>query len=228
MNSDASAASSLAAAARILVAQRSFEETLDAIAQTARESLPGFEHVGISLVARSGEVETKAATDPLVLELDHAQYDIDEGPCLSALREEPVVVVPDIRHEQRWPRYLPSALKAGLRSQMAVRLFLEQEGTLGGLNLYSTSRDRIDPGTEDLATSFASHAAIALHQARELANLHDALASRKLIGQAIGIVMERYQMNEERAFAFLVRASSHSNVKLRDIAQELVNGSNVR
>jgi GAF domain-containing protein len=228
MNPDASAASSLAAAARILVAQRSFEETLDAIAETARQSLPGFEHVGIALVSRSGEVETKAATDPLVLELDRAQYDVDEGPCLSALREAPVVVVPDVRHEQRWPRYLPSALKAGLRSQMAVRLFLEQEGTLGGINLYSTSRDAIDPGVEDLAASFASHAAIALHQARELANLHEALATRKLIGQAIGIVMERYQMNEDRAFAFLVRASSHSNVKLRDIAHELVDGNNVR
>jgi len=228
MNPDASAASSLAAAARVLVAQHSFEETLEAIARTARESLPGFEHVGIAILSRTGEVETKAATDPLVWELDRAQYDVDEGPCLSALREETVVMVPDVRHEQRWPRYLPSALRAGLRSQMAVRLFLDQEGTLGGLNLYSTSRDGIDPVVEDLAASFASHAAIALHQARELANLHEALASRKLIGQAIGIVMERYQMNEDRAFAFLVRASSHSNIKLRDIAQELVDGTSIR
>jgi GAF domain-containing protein len=228
MNPDASAASSLAAAARVLVAQHSFEETLEAVARTARESLPGFEHVGIAILSRTGEVETKAATDPLVWELDRAQYDVDEGPCLSALREQSVVVVPDVRHEQRWPRYLPSALRAGLRSQMAVRLFLDEEGTLGGLNLYSTSRDGIDPVVEDLAASFASHAAIALHQARELANLHEALASRKLIGQAIGIVMERYQMSEDRAFAFLVRASSHSNIKLRDIAQELVDGTNIR
>src|SRR4051812_31401726 len=190
MNPDAARASSLAAAARLIVSQRSFGETLDAIAQTARESLPGFEYVGISILTRTGDVETKAATDPLVWELDRAQYDVDEGPCLSALREETVVTVPDIRHEQRWPRYLPSAIRAGLRSQMAVRLSLEQEGTLGGLNLYSRSRQGIDPAAEDLATSFAAHAAIALHQAREISNLNDALASRKLIGQAIGIVME--------------------------------------
>jgi GAF domain-containing protein len=171
-------------------------------------------------------VETKAATDPLVWELDHLQYTVDEGPCLSALRETPVVVVPDLRREQRWPRYLSSALRTGLRSQMAVRLSVGDQATLGGLNLYSTIRDDIAPEAQELATSFATHAAIALHQAREIANLHDALESRKVIGQAIGIVMERYQLNEDRAFAFLVRASSYGNVKLRDVAQELVDKSN--
>jgi AmiR/NasT family two-component response regulator len=109
---------------------------------------------------------------------------------------------------------------------MAVRLSVGDQATLGGLNLYSTVRDDIAPEAQELATSFATHAAIALHQAREIANLHDALESRKVIGQAIGIVMERYQLNEDRAFAFLVRASSYGNVKLRDVAQELVDKSN--
>jgi GAF domain-containing protein len=228
MNSDAARASSLAAAARVLVQQPTFEETLDTIARTAKEVLPGFDHVGVAIASRSGEVETKAGTDPLVWELDRLQYSLDEGPCLSALREDTVVVVPDARHEQRWPRYLPAAIRAGLRSQMAVRLSLDREGALGGLNLYSTIRDGIDAETAELAASFATHAAIALSRAREIANLNDALASRKVIGQAIGIIMERYQLNEHRAFAFLVRASSHSNIKLRDIAQELVDESNVR
>jgi len=226
MSSDAARASSLATAARAIVQKRTLAETLDTIVLAARDALPGFDHVGLALLTRTGEVETKAATDPLVRELDHLQYTAGEGPCLSALRETPVVVVPDLRREQRWPRYLSSALRTGLRSQMAVRLSVGDQATLGGLNLYSTVRDDIAPEAQELATSFATHAAIALHQAREIANLHDALESRKVIGQAIGIVMERYQLNEDRAFAFLVRASSYGNVKLRDVAQELVDKSN--
>jgi GAF domain-containing protein len=228
MSSDAASASALAAAARAIVRQRTYEETLEAIARTARETLPGFDHVGISILTRGGDIETKAATDPLVWELDGLQYSVDEGPCLAAVRESPVVVVNDIRHEQRWPRYLPAAIESGLRSQMAVRLSVDDEATLGGLNLYSTARVGIEPEVQELATSFASHAAVAVHQAREIANLKDALASRKVIGQAIGIVMERYQLKEDRAFAFLVRASSHRNVKLRDIAQELVDETSGR
>jgi hypothetical protein len=109
---------------------------------------------------------------------------------------------PRIHHDQRWPRYVPAAVELGLRSQLAVRLYLDDQGTL------------------------AAHAAIALGNARERENLNQALHSRKVIGQAVGILMERYEMNEDRAFAFLVRASSHANIKLRDVAQELVNRAN--
>ena len=93
---------------------------------------------------------------------------------------------------------------------------------MGALNLYSTSQEEIDPDAEHVAELFASHAAIALHQAREVENLNQALESRKVIGQALGIVMERYGLDENHAFAFLLRASSTSNIKLRDIAAQLV------
>jgi GAF domain-containing protein len=133
---------------------------------------------------------------------------------------------PRIHHDQRWPRYVPAAVELGLRSQLAVRLYLDDQGTLGGLNLYSTTSDDVDPEAEGTAELFAAHAAIALGNARERENLNQALHSRKVIGQAVGILMERYEMNEDRAFAFLVRASSHANIKLREVAQELVNRAN--
>lgn len=82
------------------------------------------------------------------------------------------------------------------------------------------------PEAEWTAELFAARAAIALGNARERENLNQALHSRKVIGQAVGILMERYAMNEDRAFAFLVRVSSHANIKLRDVAQELVNRAN--
>ena len=154
------------------------------------------------------------------------QYELGEGPCVDTLRDAEVVAAPCIRHDQRWPRYVPAAVQLGLRSQLAVRLYLDDDGVLGGLNLYSTTSDEVDPEAEATAELFAAHAAIALHNARERDNLNEALRSRKVIGQALGILMERYQMDEDRAFAFLVRASSHSNIKLRDIAQELVDQRN--
>ena len=161
-------------------------------------------------------------------QLDDLQYELGEGPCLSAMREHPVVTVPHARHDQRWPAYMPRAVALGLRSQLAVRLFLDDKGTLGGLNLYSTSQDTLHEEAEPIADLFAAHAASALERTREVWELNTALESRKIIGQAIGIVMERYGLNEDRAFAFLVRASSHGNVKIRDLARRLVDECNAR
>jgi GAF domain-containing protein len=221
---DASAA--LASAARSINQSRTLEDTLSTITEVARSSVPGFDEVGISTIDRKGKVTTRAATGELVWQLDQLQYGLQEGPCVETLHSAFVVVAPDIRHDQRWPRYVPQAVDLGLKSQLAVKLFLDDEGTLGGLNLYSTSREDIDPDAQGIADLFAAHAAIALGKAREVDNLNEALHSRKIIGQAIGILMERYQMTEDRAFDFLVRASSTSNVKLRDVAQELVDKGN--
>lgn len=225
---DHNAASALARAARMIHREETLDETLAAIVGTARISVPGFDHAGISIITAKGAIETKAATDPIVWELDRLQYDLAEGPCVSAMRGTPVVSVPRARHEQRWPAFMPQALRLGLRSQLAVRLFLDEEGTMGALNLYSTSQEEIDPDAEHVAELFASHAAIALHQAREVEHLNQALESRKVIGQALGIVMERYALDETRAFSFLLRASSTSNIKLRDIAAQLVEDTQLR
>jgi AmiR/NasT family two-component response regulator len=94
--------------------------------------------------------------------------------------------------------------------------------------LYSTESETVDEDAVQLAELFASHAAIALDRASHEHHLNDALASRKVIGQAIGIVMERYQINEDRAFHSLVRASSASNMKLRTVAQEVVDTTHHR
>lgn len=226
MDSRRDIAQAIAVAARSINQTQSIEETLQAIVDAARDSVPGFDQVGISTLHKSGKVETRAATGKLVHQLDELQYDLGEGPCVDTLRETDVVVAPRIRHDQRWPRYVPAAVELGLRSQLAVRLYLDDRGTLGGLNLYSTTSDEVEPESEATAELFAAHAAIALGNARQRETLNEALQSRKVIGQAIGIVMERYEMNEDRAFAFLVRASSHANIKVRDVAQELVDQRN--
>ena len=133
------------------------------------------------------------------------------------------MLAPDIRHDQRWPTFTREAVASyDLRSQMAVKLFLDDEGTLGCLNLYSTNSRDIDPEDEHVAEVFAAHAAVALGHAREVDQLHQALQSSRTIGTAIGIVMERYHLDRDRAFGFLTRASSHSNLKVRDVAARIV------
>jgi GAF domain-containing protein len=225
---DQDAAAALARAARTIHRKDTLAETLSAIAETARISVPGIDHAGISIVTPKNVIETRAATDTLVWQFDRLQYELGEGPCVSAMRGTRVVSVPHARHDQRWPRFMPLALKLGLQSQLAVRLFVDEEGTMGALNLYSISQEEIDPDAEHVAELFASHAAIALHQAHEVDNLNQALESRKVIGQAMGIVMERYALDENRAFSFLLRASSTSNIKLREIAAQLVEDAHHR
>jgi GAF domain-containing protein len=212
----------LADAARTINRPRSVEETLEAIAYAARSSIPGFDAVGISLMHADGKIETKAATGELVLRLDSLQYGLDEGPCVSSLREEPVLVVDHVSHQQRWPRFVPEAVKLGLRSQMALRLYVDDAGTMGGINLYSTSSETIDKDAPPAAQIFAAQAAVALGRAQEVDQLNDALRSRQQIGTALGIIIERYQLDEQAAFNFLARLSSHSNTKLRDIAARVV------
>jgi GAF domain-containing protein len=220
-------AQSIAEAARTLNQPRSLDETLQTIVEVAGNCVPGFDQVGIATLQKKGEVETRAFSGDLVVRLDEMQYGMGEGPCSAVLQGSKPVSVSSLQHEQRWPRYVPQARAAGVRSQMAVRLHLHQ-GTLGGINYYSTSSDYVSPDAQSLARLFATHAAIALGHAHERETLSEGLQTRKVIGQAIGILMERYELNEDRAFAFLVRASSHTNIKLRDLAQQLVDERNAQ
>ncbi len=231
MYPDTEVGAALADAARTMKQGHSLGDHLQQIVDAARHTVPGFDHVGISTVHRGGKVETRACTGDLVRDLDAVQYQLGEGPCVDSLRDAQVVVAPAIRNDRRWPRYAPSAVEHGVRSQLAVRLYLDEEGTLGSINFYSTTTEEMDPDAEHVASLFAAHAAVALGYAREVDNLNKALHNRQVIGQAIGILMERYQISEDRAFAFLVRASSHGNTKLRELAKSLVderNASEVR
>jgi GAF domain-containing protein len=221
-----SLADALAVAARAINAPTTLDETLDAIVISAKASVPGFDEIGISLVNRDGTIDTLAGTGQLVWELDALQYSLEEGPCVRAMRSEPLVVAEDIRHDQRWPRYVPRAVKAGLKAQMALQLYTEEE-TLGGLNMYSTKSETIHPEALHAAELFATHAALALGRARRESQLNEALDSRTVLGQATGILMERYKINAERAFQFIVRASSTSNLKARVVAHEIVDKANL-
>ena len=176
---------------------------------------------------RDGTIATKAATDQVVWELDDLQYSIDEGPCVSChargtggggaghpSRSTLVTLCAGGGHAHR-------TTGAARRCSSYTN-----ERVLGGLNLYSTTSASIDPGAIQSAELFATHAALALARARRESDLNDAIATRQVIGMAIGLTMARYNLDSERAFQYLVRASSTSEIKIRDIAEEIIKTAN--
>jgi hypothetical protein len=213
----------LVAAARTLTSERSLDRTLDAIARTALASAPGADHVVISTVDGAGRLHTVAATDPAAGWLDELQHTLGEGPYVDALRQRQVVSAPRIREDPRWPHYVPRAVsRLGLRAQLTVRLSLDDDATLGGLSLYSSSQDELHPDAARVAELSAVQAALALGAVRQASALLEAMETRRLVGIAVGIVRARYEMSEERALGFLFRVSSHGSISLREVAQEVV------
>jgi GAF domain-containing protein len=204
---------------------RDVDETLDTITAAAVENIPGVDHASVSVINAQGAMETLVPTDAFVAEADLLQIELGEGPCLDAALKIPLVRVDDMAAETRWAKYAPRAAAMGVGSQMAMYLFQERQ-SLGGLNLYFDQPHAITTDTEDLAEFFAIQAAMAMGHSREVAGLNRALASRQAIGQAIGIVMARDGLDENRAFQFLARLSQTRNVKLRAVANEIIAATN--
>jgi GAF domain-containing protein len=165
-------------------------------------------------------VEAQGPIDPLVSKLDELESEQGEGPCLSALREHHTVVIDDMITESRWPRFCALAADLGVRSLMSFELFVTDQN-LGALNLYS---DQIGAFTDDsrfIGELLAQHASVALIGSAAETQFNDALSSRDAIGQAKGIIMERFNLDEFAAFDLLRRLSQQSNEKLVDLARKL-------
>ena len=196
------------------------DTTLSNITAAAVEVLPGVDAASLTVRHADGRLETVAPTDDVLLGIDAAQYQLREGPCYEAAVDTVHVTAPDLANDDRFPRYAPVVLRAGIRAQAGVRLFESPQST-GALNLYSSEVGAFaDLG--GLSELFAHQSAMALDYARQIDQLHDAVATRQLIGQAVGIVMERFKVDEAHAFGFLTRLSSHENLKLRLVAERLV------
>jgi hypothetical protein len=196
------------------------DHTLASITAAAVEVLPDVASASITVLHDDGKLETIAPTREDLLAVDHAQYELHEGPCYEAATDTVHVAAPDLANDVRFPRYGPVALEYGVRAQAGIRLF-DAPRSNGALNLYS---DKVGAFSDlgALGVLFRHQAATVIGYAREIHNLQEAVSTRTAIGQAVGIVMERYGLTDERAFAFLARLSQHRNVKLRLVAQEII------
>lgn len=221
METQAQLAAYFALVSRDLLARSDDQLTFDRIARRAVEVVPACDFVGITLRRRRGRPESVAVTDPAARSCDDWQYELGEGPCLSALAEDETYLIEDVASDPRWPRWGPRAAEAGAGSILSIRL-ADDESALGALNLYSRRPHGWDSDSVDLALVFASHAATAVSNTQLVSGLQTALQSRHLIGVAQGILMAQYDMGLETSFEVLRRYSSHTNVKLRDVAQRVV------
>lgn len=196
------------------------DQTLRRITASAVEVLPDVTMSSITVMHADGSLETVAPTHESLCEVDAKQYELREGPCYQAAVDSGNVVSTDLASDDRFPRYRGTALDAGIRAQVGLRLF-ENDKSQAALNLYS---DRVGAfaDVQSLAALFKEQSAMALSYAHEVQSLRDAVSTRQLIGQAVGITMQRYGLNDQRAFAFLARLSQARNVKLRAVAQEIV------
>jgi GAF domain-containing protein len=177
----------------------------------------------ITIYGKELTLRTIGATDPMADLLDALQYELREGPCYAAVTEERFVLVNDLAADGRFPRYAPRAAELGLGSQSAFQLV--HNGDRAGLNLYAHAQGAFDQSTIQFAELFGTQAATLLRYAEQLEHLSEALHTRTDIGTAVGIVMERYSISREQAFAFLIRNSNDRNIKIRTLAIDVVNGT---
>jgi GAF domain-containing protein len=195
-------------------------ETLDLVVQYALQAID-CQHAGVMLVHGNQQAETAASTDSIVEALDQVQIECGEGPGLSFLPERSTVVVADTTREARWEKWAGKVAALGIRSVLTARLSTGN-ADIGTLNLFHSQPNVFDADDEAVASIFARHAAVALASARQTENLWLAIDARKLVGQAQGILMERFDLNADQAFAVLLRYSQHKNLKLRAVAEILV------
>ncbi|MFC5061877.1 GAF and ANTAR domain-containing protein [Actinomycetospora atypica] len=217
----------LRSAARSLTDRRSIrdlEETLGRIVSCAMETIPGVDAASVSMTEH-GRIETRHPTSEAIRKIDDIQSRLFEGPCISALEDRPdsgIVIAQDLAggDAARWPRFAPGAVAAGYRGLMSTTL-TSDGGVRGSLNLYSRQPDAFDEHARTLAGLFGVQAALVLVGVNQAANLQKAVDSRDVIGQAKGILMERFGVDDQTAFQMLVRSSQDTNLKLTAVARWL-------
>jgi GAF domain-containing protein len=220
---------SLAELVGLLPPEETFEQTLHRIVLLACRTVVGCESASVTLVEDGRGARTVVHTDDLSIRLDEAQYRLGLGPSLTAARSgEGPVAIPSMRAESRWQPFPREAVTIGAGSLLSLPLAVRDEPT-GALNLYSPADDAYTEDSRATATLFAAQAAVAIANARvyeasrRLAEqMEEAMRSRAVIEQAKGILMAERGCDQGTAFDLLRMASQRENVKLREIAQRLV------
>ncbi|SFL62776.1 GAF domain-containing protein [Geodermatophilus ruber] len=207
--------------ARKMQHQTDAAAVMELIVSSVAGTIPGAEHATISLVHGRRRVVSAAATGELARRFDDLQESTQQGPCLDAMYQQVTVRVDDLAADPRWPELARRATaELGVASMLCFQLFVRDQD-LGGLNLLAHRPGAFTDESERIGLLFASHAAVAVADAQDLNHMTTALRSRDVIGQAKGILMERYKITAEVAFALLAKTSQDTNRKLHDVAEYL-------
>jgi GAF domain-containing protein len=211
----------------MLLSQETVDTAVGVVTALAAESMPATVGSGVTLVDSRGRKTSSGASSALVRAADDLQYELDEGPCLSAWRERAVFRIDDMATETRWPRWTAAAAQLGLQATLSAPL-VAGDRSLGAMKVYGDGPHVYTGRHEHLLTMFAAQAAVllanvqSLDAAKQLSEqLKDAVRSRDVIGMAKGVLMCREGVDEATAFAMLTATSQHENRKLRDVAEDV-------
>ncbi len=212
----------LAAVARDLRRQHHDpDKVLAAITESAVVNVPAAEYASITTVLQGKFVYSAALSGDVAAACDSLQEQLGEGPCLESAIEQRTIRIDDMDADGRWPRFADAASALGVKSMICFQLYVEGYN-FGALNLHSSRVHAFGVDAESIGSLFAAHAAIAFSSAREEQQIRAALTSRDIIGQAKGMLMERYKLSAQEAFALLSKLSQETNTKLADIADRVV------
>ena len=225
--SDSPLSASLSTLSRFFVGDGTLEETLLRVSELTVEAVPPAALVGITMMVE-GRQRTAVFTDQAAPEVDQAQYDTGEGPCLDAFRRQQILAIDSATEDGPWPAFRAAAVAHGIHSTLSLPMVVDKVA-VGAMNLYAHEPHAFRPADRDTAAVFASQAAIVLANAQAYwdayslsERLGEAMKSRAVIEQAKGILMGAQGCDEEKAFALLVQASQRENLKLRDVARRIV------
>jgi GAF domain-containing protein len=211
----------MAELARSVAAPRDIDDVLSNVTATTVELLPGADTAGVLLVSKGGKFESLYGTSELIYEVDRLQEKHNAGPCVEAAINELVVRTEDFETETRWPQYSKEVCELGVRSSISFKLYTGDR-TAGALNVFSRRPHSFDADSEVIGSILAAHAAAAILASRDSQQLQTALLSRDLIGQAKGILMERFDVDAVGAFEMLRKLSQQMNVRLAEVARRVV------
>jgi GAF domain-containing protein len=227
MNDDSLRDAAIRAVSHYFLGDETMKEALTRIAELTVGAVPGTKFAGLTMMS-DGKIGTPVFTHSDAPEIDQAEYDADEGPCLEALRTGRVVSVPSLRGEARWPAFVDAAVNHGILSTAAFPMF-GPDVPVGVMNLYATRENGFGENEISTAVLMAEQAGFVLvnteafWQERELSDgLRLAMDSRSVIEQAKGIIMNAQHVSADEAFALLVKQSQYENSKLRAVAEAIV------
>jgi GAF domain-containing protein len=216
-----------------LTGEESLDDAMQRLAETAAKAILDADAVTVSVVTPQ-QPRTAAATDHLLVDVDEKQYSADRGPCLQAARTLQAVRAVVGEHREEWPEFEAAAAEHDIRAYLSVPVILPatdrtQAQHLGSLNIYSHTAEAFDPFDEGLMRLFTTAASATISSAQRwqrsrehIQQLERALVSRAVIDQAKGILMAVHKCTPDEAFSMLVERSQHENVKLRDVAKNLL------
>ncbi|MDQ3785369.1 MAG: GAF and ANTAR domain-containing protein [Actinomycetota bacterium] len=220
--------------AGILVSEEDIDSTISRITRLAVACIDGADFCGVSLVMKGKEIKTVGATDEIAAEVDRVQYEVGEGPCLSSIADQATFKIDDISSDRQWPQFSAAAVDKGVNSLLAFVMQISDQ-SLAALNLFARKPNAFSKEDVRIGAVFASHAAYTLANAQthetdqqKTQQLEEALATRGVISNAVGILMAQEGVNRRDAFGILRNTSQTLNMKLRVIAEGIVDTAEKR